>query len=96
MVDMSQCNSGSTLEDVSSCGKRLIGGSKKKVLRKCRFEYYGRPVEVMTDPEGCIQDKHCRVWSACEDVKWDAQQEEAAWRTGVLDKGFDVIKNSAT
>ena len=68
---------------------------QEKMLRKCWFDCYGVPVDVMTDPEGCIQDKHCRVWSACEDVKWDAQQGEAAWRTGVVDKVCDVIKNCA-
>ena len=31
-----------------------------------------------------------------ENVKWDPQPTEAAWRTGILDKVLDVLKNAAT
>ena len=44
MIDMSQCNSGSTLEDVSSCGKRLIGGSKKKCFESVGSTVTGFPL----------------------------------------------------
>ena len=58
--------------------------------------YYGRQMEVMTNPEGCFLGKKFREWLASKNVRWDPQPDEAAWRIGVLDKVLDVIKKSTT
>ena len=67
-----------------------------QMLQESWIKFYGRPETVMTDPEGCFQERLFREWLASKNVKWDPQPAEAAWRIGILDKVLDVLKNAAT
>ena len=89
---------GSNLQDISSCreaGKRLIRGTKKDAS-DCWFKYHGRPMAVMTDPEGCFREKHFRERLASKNVRWDPQPGEAAWRIGVLHLTTHHLKSCLT
>ena len=68
----------------------------RQMLQESWLKFYGRPETVMTDPEGCFRDRLFREWLSSENVKWDPQPAEAAWRIGILDKVLDVLKNAAT
>ena len=68
----------------------------RQMLQESWFKFYGRPETVMTDPEGCFRERLFREWLASKNVRWDPQPAEAAWRIGILDKVFDVLKNAAT
>ena len=55
----------------------------------------GRPIAVMTDPEGCFRERHFREWLAIN-IIWDPLPGEEAWRIRVLGNALDVTKNYAT
>ena len=50
----------------------------------------------MIDHEICFRERLFREWLSSKNVKWDPQPAEAAWRSGILDKVLDVLKNAAT
>ena len=86
----------------SGCDSDLANCTPSRTSWKCvsvgskTFKFYGRPETVTTDPEGCFRERLFREWLASKNVMWDPQPAEAAWRTGILDKVLDVLKNAAT
>ena len=58
-------------------------------------KYYGKPDIVRTDPEGAFRDQEFRSGLAAKSVRLDIDPGEASWKTGVLGKTLDTIKQSA-
>ena len=53
-------------------------------------KYNGKPDIVRTDPEGAFRDQR-----AAKSIRLDTDPGEASWKTGVLGKTLDTIKQSA-
>ena len=58
-------------------------------------KYYGKPDIVRTDPEGAFRDQGFRRGLAAKSIRLDIDPGEASWKTGVLGKTLDTIKQSA-
>ena len=58
-------------------------------------KYYGRPDIVRTDPEGAFGDQGFRRGLAAKSVRLDIDPGDASWKTRVLGKTLDTIKQSA-
>ena len=58
-------------------------------------KYYGKPDIVRTDPEGACRDQGFRRGLAAKSTRLDIDPGDASWKTGVLGKTLDTIKQSA-
>ena len=58
-------------------------------------KYYGKPDIVRSDPEGAFRDQGFRRGLAAKSIRLDIDPGEASWKTGVLGKTLDTIKQSA-
>ena len=58
-------------------------------------KYYGKPDIVRTDPEGAFRNQGFRRGLAAKSIRLDVDPGEASWKTGVLGKTLDTIKQSA-
>ena len=59
-------------------------------------KYYGKPDIVRTDPEGAFRrDQGFRRGLAAKSTRLDIDPGEASWKTGVLGKTLETIKQSA-
>ena len=38
------------------------------MVQECWFKNYGRPLAVMTDPEGCLQEREVAQWSSGQKI----------------------------
>ena len=63
------------------------------LLNHCK--YFGKPDIVRTDPEGAFRDQGFRRGLAAKSIRLDIDPGEASWKTGVLVKTLDTIKQSA-
>ena len=59
-------------------------------------KYYGKPDIVRTDPERAFRDQGFRRGLAAKSMRLDIDPGDASWKTGVLGKTLDTIKQSAT
>ena len=59
------------------------------------IKYCGKPNIVRTDPDGAFRDQGFRRGLAAMSIRLDIDPGEASWRTGVLGKTLDTIKQSA-
>ena len=57
---------------------------------------YGKPNIVRPDPEGAFRDQGSRRGLAAKSIRLDIDFGAASWKTGVLGKTLDTIKQSAT
>ena len=57
-------------------------------------KYYDKPDTVRTDPEGAFSRSRISTWSGCQE-RLDIDPGDASWKTGVLGKTLDTIKQSA-
>ena len=57
--------------------------------------YYGKPDVVRTDPEGAFRDQGFRRGLAAKSIRLDIDRGDASWKTGVLGRTLDTIKQSA-
>ena len=58
-------------------------------------KYHGKPDIVRTDPEGAFRDQGFRRGLAAKSIRLDIDPGDASWKTGVLGKTLDTIKQSA-
>ena len=58
-------------------------------------KYYGKPDIVRTDPEGAFRDQGYRRGLSAKSTRLDINPGDAFWKTGVLGKTLDTIKQSA-
>ena len=58
-------------------------------------KYYGKPDIVRTDPEVAFRDQVPDVVWLPKSIRLDIDPGEASWKTGVLGKTRDTIKQSA-
>ena len=59
------------------------------------IKYCGTPNIVRTDPEGPFRDQGFRRGLAAKSIRPDIDPWDASWKTGVLGKTLDTIKQSA-
>ena len=59
------------------------------------IQYCGTPNIVRTDPEGAFRDQGFRRGLAAKSIRPDIDPWDASWKTGVLGKTLDTIKQSA-
>ena len=57
--------------------------------------YCGKPDNVRTDPELAFRDQGFRRGLAAKSIRLDIDLGDASWKTGVLGKTLDTIKQSA-
>ena len=57
--------------------------------------YYSKPDIVRTDPGGAFRDQGFRRGLAAKRIRLDIDPGDASWKTGVLGKTLDTIKQSA-
>ena len=57
-------------------------------------KYYGKPDSVRTDPEGAFRDQGFRRGLAAKSIRLDIDPGEVSWKTGVLGKTLETIKQS--
>ena len=58
-------------------------------------KYYGKPDIVRTGPEGALRDRRFRRGLAAKSIRLDIDPGEAFWKTRVLGKTKDTIKQTA-
>ena len=56
---------------------------------------YGKPDIVRTDPERAFRDQRFRRGLAAKSIRHDSDPGDASWKTGVLAKTLDTMKQSA-
>ena len=59
------------------------------------IKYCGKPNIVRTDPEGTCRDQGFRRGLAVKSLRLDIDPGDASWKTGVLGKTLDSIKQAA-
>ena len=98
MVDVGSCAASVTIRrviDTELWLGNVTGEIMLNTLLNHWIKYYGKPNVVRTDPDGAFRDQGFRRGLAAKSMRLDIDPGDASWKTGVLGKSLDTIKQSA-
>ena len=98
MVDAGSRAASVTIHGVMDIEQRLgivSGAFMLHTLLNHWIKCYGKPNIDRTDPEGAFRDQEFRRGLAAKSIRLDIDPGDASWKTGVLGKTPDTIKQSA-
>ena len=96
MVDAGSRAAPVTIHRVTEHGLGNVAGEiMLNTLLNHWIKYCGKPNTVRTDPEGAFRDQGFRHGLAAKSFRLDIDPGDASWKTGMLGKTLDTIKQSA-